>query len=165
MSDTTTPAPGGMSINITTLSAGQNVQIVQGDATMHIHTGGNHEQSNINRITVGGVETTPQARDSMLQQIRAAEQIIQDAPIDPDTREEAQFNLATLETQLTQERKPNANIMVQAAKQLYRFSPAIAGAVISIFSEPLVGQIVMAAGETAMRFYEALMNAKKSKGT
>lgn len=163
MTQPTDSNKGGMSINITTLTAGQNIQISQGNATLHMHTGGNLAQSNINRITVGGVETTTEARDSMLKQLSAAAKTIEQAPLDPDAREEAEYNLKAIEAQLTQERAPNQNILVKAAKQLYRFSPAIAGAVISIFSEPLVGQIVMAAGETAMRFYDELMKIKRPK--
>lgn len=165
MTQPTDSNKGGMSINITTLTAGQNVLISQGDANLTMHTGGNLAQSNINRITVGGVETTPEARESMLKQIQAAVKVIEKAQLDPDTREEAEYNLKAIETQLTQERTPNQNILVKAAKQLYRFSPAIAGAVISIFSEPLVGQIVMAAGETAIRFYDQLMKVGKNNST
>lgn len=154
-----------MQIDVGHLSVTGHVVFAGRDGSVSVNTGGNVDQNTTHSLTVGGVETTRDQYDSVVSSIRNVEQTIETQPLDPNTREAAEHNLQTMEQQLTGTKRPNPKILAQAARALYRISPVLAGAVVSVFSEPLVGQIVMATGGTALQLYDALMKASKTHNT
>lgn len=137
--------------------------IAGGNVKKIIQTGGNVEQHASQKITVGGVETTHEARDKMIAAIREFDKSITEASLDEDTTEAALDDLQRLEKQLTSSKKPNPRILITAAKSLFRLSPMLASGVIALFGEPLIAQIVAGVGGVAMQFYNVLMQ-KKPKG-
>jgi len=154
----------GMNIEFESLSVNTGHVIFAGrDASVTVQTGGDVAQHGTQTITVGGVETTPEALEKMLIAIRQFDQTIEEASLDEDTTEAALDDLQRLEKQLTSTKKPNARILVNAAKSLFRISPMLASGVIALFGEPLVAQIVAGVGGVAIQFYNTLMQ-KKSKG-
>jgi hypothetical protein len=152
-----------MNIDVGHLSVTGHVVFAGRDGRVHVNTGGDVEQTTSTSLTVGGVETDRQSYDSLITAIRSAHQIVDNAVTDPNEKEAAQQDLSSVEEQLTSTKQPNPYILVRAAKALYQISPAIAGAIVSIFSEPLAGQIVTGIGGIAIQFYEALMRAKPPK--
>ena len=155
----------GMNIDVGHLSVTGHVVFAGRDGSVSVNTGGNVDQNATTTITVGGVETTREEYDNVVSSIREVGQLIESEPLDPNDREAAEHNLQTMEQQLTGTKRPNPKILGQAARALYRVSPVLAGAVVSVFSEPLVGQIVMAAGGTILQLYDAMMKASKVTNT
>jgi hypothetical protein len=152
-----------MNIDVGHLSVTGHVVFAGRDGHVNVNTGGDVAQSNSTTMTIGGVETNREAYDSLISSIRNASQVLDVAAVDGDEKEAAQQDMKSVEEQLTSTQKPNPYILVRAAKSLYKLSPAIAGAIVSIFSEPLAGQIVTGIGGIAIQFYEALMNVKSPK--
>src|SRR5690606_21636476 len=145
---------GGGNFSVT----GGNLVFGGRDVSVTVSTGGDVAQANSITMTVGGVETTRAEYESMVASLRTVgEKIKTDEKLDPDEKAAAAHNLKTVEEQLTAQKKPNAHLLVQAARSLYDVSPAIAGAIISLFTEPLVGQIVVTVGGIAKNFYDTVI--------
>ena len=140
------------------LSAAGNIVIAGRDGSLSVNTGGDVDQNSTVTLTVGGVQTTQEQFDDLLHSIRNLENTIKNEISDPEDNEVAQHNLKTMLEQLIGKKKPNGRILVQAARVLYKLSPAVAGAILSVFSEPLVEKIITATGGVAMQFYQALMS-------
>ena len=152
-----------MNIDVGHLSVTGHVVFAGRDGQVNVNTGGDVEQTNSSSMVIGGVETNRQDYDSLILTLRRAHETLGAATIDTNEKEAAQQDLKNLEEQLTSAKKPNPYILVRAAKALYKLSPAIAGTIISIFSEPLAGQIVTGIGGIAVQFYDALMSVKTHK--
>ncbi len=153
-----------INIEIDHLSATGHVVFAGRDGQIKVQTGGDVAQHTNQTVTVGGVETTPQEFDMMLQCIRNVEDTIKnEARLAPDKRDEARHDLQTLEAQLTTSKKPNPRILLRAAKSLLRFSPALTAAALTLFDQPLVGAILASAGEVAINFHEAIMRHRPGK--
>ncbi|MEQ8674105.1 MAG: hypothetical protein RLP44_22340 [Aggregatilineales bacterium] len=147
-----------MNIDVGHLSVTGHVVFAGRDGSVSVNTGGDVAQTNNTTMTVGGVETTRADYDSMVASVRTVDQKIkEDTKLEPDEKAAAAYNLKVVEEQLTSEKPPNPHILVQAARSLYDVSPAIAGAVISLFTEPLVGQIVLTVGGIAKGFYDTVI--------
>jgi len=154
---------GGMHVDIGHLSASGNVVISGRDGSVYVNTGGNVEHQTTQTITVGGVETTREALEQMMTKIQSVQTAIVESNIDEETQEAAEYDLKTLQEQLTNSKKPNAKILVKAARGLYRISPMLASAVFALFNEPLASQIMMAVGGVATQFVEAIMKRHTNK--
>ena len=152
-----------INIEIDHLSVTGHVVFAGRDGQVKVQTGGDVAQHTNQTVTVGGVETTPQEFDMMLQCIRNVEDTIQKDALQPETRETALHDLQTVEAQLTTSKKPNPRILVRAAKSLLRFSPALTAAALTLFDQPLVGAILASAGEVAFNFHDAIMRGGASK--
>jgi phage-related protein len=139
------------------LSAAGNIVIAGRNGSLSVNTGGDVDQNSTVTMTVGGVQATQEQFDDLLRSVRNLENTIKNEISDPEENEVAQHNLKTMLEQLMGKKKPNGRILVQAARVLYKLSPAVAGAVLSVFSEPLVEKIITATGGIAMQFYQALM--------
>ena len=145
-----------LKVDIDQLSVTGHVVIAGRDGKVHVQTGGDVAQHTHHSVTVGGVETSPQEFDMMLQCIRNVEQTIRTEKLSLESQEAAMHDLQTVEAQLTTEKKPNPRILVRAAKSLLRFSPALTAAALTLFDQPLVGAILASAGEVALNFHEAI---------
>lgn len=152
-----------MNVDVGHLSVTGHVVFAGRDGQVNVNTGGDVEQTNTSSMVIGGVETNRQDYDSLIVTLRRTHEILDAATIDTNEKEAGQQDLKNLEEQLTSAKKPNPYILVRAAKALYKLSPAIAGAIVSVFSEPLAGQIVTGIGGIAIQFYDALMQAKPHK--
>lgn len=135
-----------MKVDVGHLSVTGHVIFAGRDATISVNTGGDVAQTNTTTMTVGGVETDRQSYDSMVSSLRNVSSTIEVEPLEPEVREVAEYNLNTVEQQLTAERKPNPQILLQALQILKGISPGIATALMALFTEPLVGQIVKTVG-------------------
>lgn len=145
-----------INIEIDHLTVTGHVVFAGRDGKVHVQTGGDVAQHTNQTVTVGGVETTPQELDLMLQCIRNVEQTIKTDNLNRDAQEVAMHDLQTVEAQLTTEKKPNSRILMRAAKSLLRFSPALTAAALTLFDQPLVGAILASVGEVAINFHEAV---------
>ena len=145
-----------INIEIDHLSVTGHVVFAGRDGTVKVQTGGDVAQHTNQTVTVGGVETTPQELDVMLQCLRTMEATIQKESAPPEAREAAMHDLQTVEAQLTATKKPNLRILRRAAKSLLRFSPALTAAALTLFDQPLVGAILASAGEVALNLHEAV---------
>jgi hypothetical protein len=135
-----------MKIDVGHLSVTGHVIFAGRDASIAVNTGGDVAQTNTTTMTVGGVETNREQYDSMVNSIRNVSSTIESEPLVPEIREVAEYNLTTVENQLTAERKPNPQILIQALQALRALSPRIGDALLALFTEPLVGQIVKSVG-------------------
>lgn len=153
----------GINIEIDHLSVTGHVVFAGRDGQVKVQTGGDVAQHTNQTVTVGGVETTPQEFDMMLQSIRKVEDTIKKENLQPETRETALHDLQTVEAQLTTSKKPNPRILIRAAKSLLRFSPALTAAALTLFDQPLVGAILASAGEVAINFHEAITRHRPGK--
>ena len=145
-----------INIEIDHLSVTGHVVFAGRDGKVHVQTGGDVAQHTHQTVTVGGVETSPQAFDLMLQSIRNVEQTIQSESLNKESQVAAMHDLQTVEAQLTTKKKPNPRLLVRAAKSLLRFSPALTAAALTLFDQPLVGAILASAGEMAINFHESI---------
>ena len=153
-----------INIDINQLSVTGHVVFAGRDGQVRVQTGGDVAQHTNQTVTVGGVETTPQELDMMLQCIRNVEQTInKEQQLQPESREAAMHDLQTVESQLTTSKRPNPRILIRAAKSLLRFSPALTAAALTLFDQPLVGAILASAGEVAINFHEAIARHRPSK--
>ena len=152
-----------INIEIDHLSVTGHVVFAGRDGQVKVQTGGDVAQHTNQTVTVGGVETTPQEFDMMLQCIRNVEDTIQKDTLQPETREAAMHDLQTVEAQLTTSKKPNPRILIRAAKSLLRFSPALTAAALTLFDQPLVGAILASVGEVAFNFHDAITRSGVSK--
>ena len=153
-----------INIDIDHLSVTGHVVFAGRDGQVKVQTGGDVAQHTNQTVTVGGVETTPQEFDMMLQCIRDVEATIsKEKQLAPDKREAAMHDLHTVEAQLSTAKKPNPRILLRAAKSLLRFSPALTAAALTLFDQPLVGAILASAGEVAINFHEAIMRHRPGK--
>ena len=158
------PLQTDINIDIDHLSVTGHVVFAGRDGQVKVQTGGDVAQHTNQTVTVGGVETTPQELDMMLQCIRNVEQTIQkERQLQPESREAAMHDLQTVEAQLTTTRRPNPRILIRAAKSLLRFSPALTAAALTLFDQPLVGAILASAGEVAINFHEAIARHRPGK--
>ena len=114
-----------MNIEIDHLSVTGHVVFAGRDGQVKVQTGGDVAQHTTQTVTVGGVETTPQELDMMIQCIRNIEDTIKKEELPSETQEAAMHDLQTVEQQLTTSKKPNTRLLVRAAKSLLRFSPAL----------------------------------------
>lgn len=144
--------PANMKIDVGHLSVTGHVIFAGRDATISVNTGGDVAQTNTTTMTVGGVETSREAYDSMVTSLRNVSSTIESEPLEPEVREVAEYNLNTVEQQLTSERKPNSTLLLQALQALKVISPGIATALMALFTEPLVGQIVQSLGGAIENF-------------
>lgn len=144
----------GMHIEIGSISANGHVVFSSGDS----HVSGNTRDDVVSNqtITVGGVKTTPQAFESLKKSLTEVDKAIDESKLPEDDNEAARENAKVLKSQLTSKNKPNSVLLTQAADQLTRFGPKIAGTVVSVFTNPLAGEIVEMAGERALKFYKKL---------
>ena len=162
--ETTKQIRPDINIDIDHLSVTGHVVFAGRDGQVKVQTGGDVAQHTNQTVTVGGIETTPQEFDMMLQCIRNVEDTInKEQQLAPETREAARHDLQTVETQLTASKKPNPRILLRAAKSLLRFSPALTAAALTLFDQPLVGAILASAGEVAINFHEAIMRHRPGK--
>jgi len=158
----TTPAQdnnekhNNMNIDVQHLSAGGNVVFSGRDSFISANAGGDFDSQNSTRILVGGVNASQQEYEQLMTALQNVASAIEASKLDDETREEAQFHRATIQQQLTSKRPPNGKILVRAAKRLFKLSPLIAGALMSVFSESVVGQMLISVGGTAQQFYERL---------
>ena len=152
---------GKMQVDVGHLSVTGHVIFAGRDATISVNTGGDVAQTNTTSMTVGGVETNREQFDSMLSSIRNVSSTLELEPLEPESREAAEHNLLTVEKQLSSERKPNPQILVQALELLKGLSPKVADALLALFTEPLVGQIVKMSGGVLETF---VANLAKPKG-
>lgn len=160
----TQPRQPNISIDIDQLSVTGHVVFAGRDGQVQVQTGGDVAQHTHHTVTVGGVETTAQEVDLMLQCFRKMEDSINSQrQLPADTREAALHDLKTVEAQLTTRAKPNPRILVRAAKSLLRFSPALTAAALTLFDQPLVGAILASAGEAAINFHEAITRSRAAK--
>ena len=158
------PYQTDLNIDIDSLSVTGHLVVAGRDGQVKVQTGGDVAQHTNQTVTVGGVETTPQELDMMVQCIRNVEQTIQkEKQLQPDSREAAMHDLQTVEAQLTTSKRPNPRILIRAAKSLLRFSPALTAAALTLFDQPLVGAILASAGEVAINFHEAIARHRPSK--
>ena len=162
---TKTGQPGrDLHIDIDHLSVTGHVVFAGRDGAVKVQTGGDVAQHTNQTVTVGGVETTPQEIDMMLQCFRKMEDTIsQERQLPAESREAALHDLNTVQAQLTTASKPNPRILLRAAKSLLRFSPALTAAALTLFDQPLVGAILASAGEVAINFHEAIMRHRPGK--
>lgn len=156
-------APADIHIDIDHLSVTGHVVFAGRDGQVKVQTGGDVAQHTNQTVTVGGVETTPQEFDMMLQCIRNVEETIQKDDMKVENQEAAMHDLQTVEAQLTSSKKPNPRILMRAAKSLLRFSPALTAAALTLFDQPLVGAILASVGEVAINFQEALSGQRAAK--
>ena len=162
--DKTKPFQPDINIDIDHLSVTGHVVFAGRDGQVKVQTGGDVAQHTNQTVTVGGVETTPQELDMMLQCIRNVEQTInKEQQLQPESRETAMHDLQTVEAQLTTTKRPNPRILIRAAKSLLRFSPALTAAALTLFDQPLVGAILASAGEVAINFHEAIARHRPGK--
>ena len=153
-----------MNIDIDSLSVTGHLVFAGRDGQVKVQTGGDVAQHTNQTVTVGGVETTPQELDMMLQCIRNVEQTInKQQQLPSESREAAMHDLQTVEAQLTTSKRPNPRILIRAAKSLLRFSPALTAAALTLFDQPLVGAILASAGEVAINFHEAIARHRPGK--
>lgn len=152
-----------INIDIDSLSVTGHVVFAGRDGQVKVQTGGDVAQHTNQTVTVGGVETTPQEFDMMLQCIRKMEDTIKEDNRASESREAAMHDLHTVEAQLTSSKKPNPRILIRAAKSLLRFSPALTAAALTLFDQPLVGAILASVGEVALNFQEALSGQRAAK--
>ena len=155
--------PADINIDIDHLSVTGHVVFAGRDGQVKVQTGGDVAQHTNQTVTVGGVETTPQEFDMMLQCIRNVEDTIQKEKMATENQEAAMHDLQTVEAQLTSSKKPNPRILMRAAKSLLRFSPALTAAALTLFDQPLVGAILASVGEVAINFQEALSGQRAAK--
>jgi hypothetical protein len=146
-----------MKIDVGHLSVTGHVIFAGRDATIAVNTGGDVAQTNTTTMTVGGVETSREDYDSMVSSLRHVSSTIETTPLEPEVREAAEHNLLTVEQQLTAERKPNSQLLMQALQLLKTISPPIGDAIINLLTEPLVGQIVKSVGGMLESFVSSLM--------
>ncbi len=159
----TVPQRPDINIEIDHLSVTGHVVFAGRDGQVKVQTGGDVAQHTNQTVTVGGVETTPQEFDMMLQCIRDVEATIQKDNLAAHNREAAMHDLHTVESQLTASKKPNPRLLMRAAKSLLRFSPALTAAALTLFDQPLVGAILASVGEVAINFQEAVAGSRASK--
>lgn len=152
-----------INIEIDHLSVTGHVVFAGRDGQVKVQTGGDVAQHTNQTVTVGGVETTPQEFDMMLQHIRGIEDTIRKENLQSENREAALHDLHTVEAQLTASSKPNPRILMRAAKSLLRFSPALTAAALTLFDQPLVGAILASVGEAAINFQEAISGQRAAK--
>ena len=157
------PQRPDINIDIDSLSVTEHVVFAGRDGQVKVQTGGDVAQHTNQTVTVGGVETTPQEFDMMLQCFRNMENTIQQENLASENREAAMHDLHTVEAQLTSSKKPNPRILIRAAKSLLRFSPALTAAALTLFDQPLVGAILASVGEVALNFQEALSGQRATK--
>lgn len=137
------------------INAGNNVSISGRDVNLNIQVSGDFHQSG-HLQQVGGVDATPEQFQTLQNKLGRLEKSIQNETLSPEVLQTALSAFSDFKTQLTSPNKADGNKIVDLAKRLGRLSPTIAGTLISIFADPLVGQIVTMAGETAISFYERL---------
>ena len=152
-----------INIEIDHLSVTGHLVFAGRDGQVKVQTGGDVAQHTNQTVTVGGVETTPQEFDMMLQSIRNVEDTIQKENLATENREAAMHDLHTVEAQLSSSKKPNPRILMRAAKSLLRFSPALTAAALTLFDQPLVGAILASVGEVAINFQEAISGQRATK--
>lgn len=155
----------GMQIDVGHLSVTGHVVFAGRDGSVNVSTGGDVEQTANTSLMVGGVEASREDYDGMVTSIRDVQKTINNEELEASVQAAAEHNLQTIETQLTAESSPNPHVLSQATRSLYRASPRIAGQLVALFSNPLVGQIVESAGETAMALRDSMLNSKKRKPT
>lgn len=158
------PFQTDLNIDIDSLSVTGHVVFAGRDGQVKVQTGGDVAQHTNQTVTVGGVETTPQELDLMIQCIRDVERTInKERQLPAESREAAMHDLQTVEAQLTTSKRPNPRILIRAAKSLLRFSPALTAAALTLFDQPLVGAILASAGEVAINFHEAIARHRPGK--
>lgn len=153
----------GMKIDVGHLSVTGHVVFAGRDGSVNVTTGGDVEQTANTTLTVGGVKASREDYDGMVSSIRDVQKTIKNEPLEPSVKVAAEHNMQTIETQLTAESTPNPHILTQATTSLYRSSPKIAGQVVALFSNPLVGQIVESAGEAAIALRDAILKRRAKK--
>ena len=94
-----------INIDIDQLSVTGHVVFAGRDGQVKVQTGGDVAQHTNQTVTVGGVETTPQEFDMMLQCFRNVEDTIKKQDMLPESREAAMHDLNTVEAQLTTPKK------------------------------------------------------------
>jgi len=150
------------------ITASGHVVIAGRDSLIKVQTGGDVAQHTHQTVTVGGVETSPQELEIMLQCFREFGETIQSQrQLPAGAREAAMHDLNTFEQQLTAKKTPNIHILKRAAKSLLRlslrFSPALIAAAFSLFDQPLVGAIMSSTGEAGVKLYETIMRHHPDK--
>jgi hypothetical protein len=153
MSSDDLPA-NSMHIEIGSINSHGHTVIAGQNAYVSGHT--KDDDKAIQTIHVAGVQTTPQAYASLKQSLSNVDQAIAESDLPEEDAEAAKANAESLKKQMTSGKKPNQVILVQAANALYRYGPKIAGTIVALFTNPLVGEIVEVAGEKALAFYRQL---------
>lgn len=143
-----------MHLEIGSIHTRGHVVIANGNASVRGHTRDDDQETQI--ITVGGVQTTPEAYDSLKESLTKIDKAIEEADLPEEDAEAAKANAQNLKEQMTSESKPNGSLLVQASEQLIKYGPRIAGTIIGLFTNPLAGEIVELAGERAIKFYKEL---------
>lgn len=145
----------GMHIDVGHIAASGNVvfaghnAIVRSDERRDTHHQSQH-------VTVGGIEASNEDFQSLRQALQAIDNTIDQVEIDEDARDAARQNAQVLKQQMTGQNKANEHLLLQATRALFEFGPAIAGAVITAFSNPLAGKIMEHAGRRALDFYKRI---------
>ena len=152
-----------INIDIDHLSVTGHVVFAGRDGQVKVQTGGDVAQHTNQTVTVGGVETTPQELDMMIQCIRNVEETVKQEALPAESQEAAMHDLQMVEQQLTTSKPPNTRLLLRAAKSLLRFSPALTAAALTLFDQPLVGAIMASAGEVAFNFHEAISRHRSAK--
>ena len=157
------PFKPNINIEIDHLSVTGHVVFAGRDGQVNVQTGGDVAQHTNQTITAGGVETTPQELDLMMNCIQNVAETIKGDSMNKESKEAAMHDLQTVEEQLTTEKKPNPRILMRAAKSLLRFSPALTAAALTLFDQPLVGAILASFGEVAVNFHEVVRRHSAAK--
>lgn len=140
------------------ITGGRNVSINIGNGSIDIDEYVGRDSHHTATITVGGVQATPEQLDGFKARLQHLEAQIEEAAycgeIDEERAAEARAVFDEFTEEVTQPRRPRQRRLVTAGRVLLRFSPLIAGAMISVLSDPLMGEIAQQAGDAAVRLVE-----------
>ena len=149
---------GGLHIDVETISSGGHVQFAGRDSVINVNTGGDVSQSTQNTITVGGIQTTPQAREKMVERIEVVEEKVEAEPINEETKEEVRHYIAIIKKLMLSKQKPNLNKLISSVKSLAKVGPFTMGVLADLFGEPLATEIIKELGPSAIGFFKAFQS-------
>lgn len=151
-------------IDVRSIYGGRNVSMNIGNGTIDIHEYVGRDSHYTSSITVAGVQTTQERLDALNARLsdveRAIGKSVEQGQIDETTAEQAQAALDEFADEIRQPRRPRNKRFITAGRVLLRLSPLIVGAMISVFSDPLMGEITQQAGEAAVRLAEHAFSLK-----
>ncbi len=146
-----------VSVDAKFIKSGRDTVVAGSDVTSGDSYGDTNTQTH-NNIIVRGVETTEGDLGVLLNALRSLDEAIVTSDLKEEDKEVATHNANTLRDQMTQvtDKKPNDIILTTAAEALYKYGPAITGALVAAFTTPLGGMIATVAGTRALNFYRSV---------
>lgn len=144
------------------LNAGRNaIYAIDSSVTINESVGGDQTNRTSNQITMGGVGVSREQLKSVMNKFLEArctiEEKVTTGEVDNQKADDVIEQLEIIQKEVTKRNgRANGDKLARAGRMMLKLSPVLVGTLVSIFADPIIGEITQQAGSAAIQFVQHL---------